>query len=153
MMSFRNPSNDYVEEVSAPAFFTLLFGCIYFAVRGVWTHAIAAFLLAIVTFGFSWLIYPFFAGQIMRTHYLRKGWEQVDQRAIALESAPDSRGHSTLGLPAIIAIAALIAAMLASGLLTQHDQQAPGSAVEAPMKRQIKATDSAQIPLPRARPH
>ena len=34
----------------------------------------AALLAAIVTGGLSWLVYPFFAKGIMRTHYLRKGW-------------------------------------------------------------------------------
>ncbi len=55
----------------------LLFGFVYFAVKGVWTHAIAGLVLAFLTFGISWLIYPFFAGSIMRTNYLRKGWIQV----------------------------------------------------------------------------
>ena len=52
----------------------MLFGCIYFAAKGVWTHAVAGLILAIATGGISWVIYPFFAGKIMRTHYLRKGW-------------------------------------------------------------------------------
>ena len=47
-------------------------GFIYFAVKGIWTHAIAALLLAILTFGLSWLIYPVFARQIVETHYLVK---------------------------------------------------------------------------------
>lgn len=42
--------------------------------RGVWTHAVVGFLLAIFTWGLSWFIYPFCANRIMRTHYLRRGW-------------------------------------------------------------------------------
>ena len=77
-MRFRNPANGYVEEVSGVAWlWVLLFGCIYFAVKGVWTHAIAGFLLACFTLGLSWLIYPFFASGIMHKHYMRQGWRQV----------------------------------------------------------------------------
>jgi len=76
-MRFQNSSNGFVEEVTAAPLWCLLFGFIYFAVRGVWTHAIAAFILAILTLGISWLIYPFFANDIMRTHYLRRGWFEL----------------------------------------------------------------------------
>jgi hypothetical protein len=75
---FRNLANGYEEEIGTPWLWCLLFGCIYFAVRGMWTHAVGAALLAIFTAGFSWLIYPFFARQIVETHYLRRGWLAVD---------------------------------------------------------------------------
>jgi uncharacterized membrane protein len=74
---FRNPANGYEEECGTPWLWCLLFGCIYFAVRGIWTHAVAALLLAIFTWGLSWLIYPLFARQIVETHYLRRGWLPV----------------------------------------------------------------------------
>lgn len=75
---FRNPSNGYEEEVSGLAWlWVLLFGCIYFAVKGVWPHAVAGFLLAFVMFGLSWLLYLFFAFGIMRAHYRRMGWREV----------------------------------------------------------------------------
>ena len=32
---FRNPANGYEEEVGTPWIWCLLFGCIYFAVRGI----------------------------------------------------------------------------------------------------------------------
>ena len=76
-MTFQNPANGYKEEVSMPGLWTLLFGCFYFAVKGIWTHFVLGFLLAVFTVGLSWLIYPFFATGIMRTHYLRKGWVEV----------------------------------------------------------------------------
>ena len=61
-MKFRNPNNGYEEEVSNLVWlWCLLFGFIYFAIKGVWTHAIVGLVLAMVTMGFSWLIYPFFA--------------------------------------------------------------------------------------------
>jgi len=77
-LRFRNPSNGYTEKVSGFAWlWTLLFGGFYFAVKGVWTHAIVGLLIVAPTFGISWLVYPFFARSIMRTHYLRKGWIEV----------------------------------------------------------------------------
>jgi hypothetical protein len=74
---FRNPVNNYVEEISIPWLWTLLFGPIYFAIKGIWTHFIAGILLGILTCGISWLFYPFFAKGIIRKHYLRKGWIEI----------------------------------------------------------------------------
>lgn len=71
---FRNTSNGYEEEVGTPWIWCVLFGCIYFAVRGIWTHAVAAMLLALLTGGFSWLIYPLFARRTVQTHHLRRSW-------------------------------------------------------------------------------
>jgi hypothetical protein len=76
-MRFENPANGYVEEITAAPLRCLLFGCVYIAVKGVWTHAVAALALAIFTLGISWLVYPFFATQIMQTHYLRRGWIEL----------------------------------------------------------------------------
>ena len=76
-MTFANRSNGYNEVCSAPWLWTLLFGTIYFAVKGVWTHVVASLLLAIPTYGLSWLVYPFFANGIVRRHYLRKGWIEL----------------------------------------------------------------------------
>lgn len=77
-MKFKNPNNGYVEEVSDLVWlWVLLLGCVYFAVRGVWTHAVVGLVLAILTWGVSWLVYPFFARIIMQRHYLRRGWQEV----------------------------------------------------------------------------
>jgi len=73
--AFRNPANGHIERIDGAWAWVLLFGCIYFAAKGVWTHAVAGLLLAIITGGISWFIYPIFAARIMRTHYLRKGWQ------------------------------------------------------------------------------
>lgn len=74
-MKFENPANGHIERTPIFAWlWTLLFGPIYFAIRGVWTHAVASFLLGGLTLGVSWLLYPLLAGGIIRRHYLRKGW-------------------------------------------------------------------------------
>lgn len=76
-MIYENPANGYREESSAPWLWTLLFGLFYFAVKGIWKHVFISLFLACFTFGISWFFYPFFAGNIVRTHYLRKGWTPV----------------------------------------------------------------------------
>jgi hypothetical protein len=74
--SFRNPTNNYVENISLAWLWCLLFGSFYFAFKGVWMHAILSGFLAIVTSGLSWLLYPIFARRILTKHYLRGGWIQ-----------------------------------------------------------------------------
>jgi PEGA domain len=76
-MLFRNPTNNYAEEVSIPGLWTFLFGTFYFIAKGIWTHALLSALLALCTFGISWLIYPFFASGIVRAHYGKKGWVEI----------------------------------------------------------------------------
>ena len=76
-MKFQNPQNGYIEEVSYPGVWTFFFGVIYFAIKGVWRHVFLGFVAAMLTFGISWLIYPFFAAELVRDSYLRKGWIEV----------------------------------------------------------------------------
>jgi hypothetical protein len=76
-MKFRNPQNGFVDELSSPGLCCFFLGSLYFAVKGVWAHAIASFVIALCTMGISWLIYPFFASEIIRTSYLRRGWSEV----------------------------------------------------------------------------
>lgn len=77
-MIFENPVNGYQERASSPFLWCLLFGALYFAIKGLWRHAVIAAIAAILTVGMSWLVYPFFAGAIVRATYLRNGWIQVD---------------------------------------------------------------------------
>lgn len=76
-MIFKNKENDYVEEASAPWLWVLVFGMFYFMFKGIWSHAVIGFILGFMTFGVSWLIYPFFANGIVRKHYLHKGWVEL----------------------------------------------------------------------------
>jgi len=76
-MKFKNPSNGHIEYADKAWLWTLLFGGLYFASKGIWSHAVIGLVLAIFTYGVSWFIYPFFATQIVRTNYLRKGWIEV----------------------------------------------------------------------------
>ncbi|MBF0261940.1 MAG: hypothetical protein HQL97_08930 [Magnetococcales bacterium] len=77
-MRFMRPENTYMEEVSSLVWlWVFLFGVFYFVFKGVWRHAFLSLVLAVITAGFSWFVYPFFARTIMRNHYLRMGWVQV----------------------------------------------------------------------------
>jgi len=74
---FENPANGYREKVGHAWLWTLLFGCFYFAYKGIWRHFVIAFFVAILTAGISWLIYPFFASRIIQRNYLQKGWKRT----------------------------------------------------------------------------
>ena len=86
-MEFRNPENDYVETGTTGMswLWAFLWPPLYYAVKGVWTHAIASFLLAWVvgalTFGIATfvigMVYAIMNRNIVRNHYLGKGWSEV----------------------------------------------------------------------------
>ena len=78
-MKFQNPANEHIEEVSGPFswFWVFLFGPLYWAVKGIWTHAVAHLVLAIITVGFAHFVYPFFSYGIIKKHYLKAGWKEV----------------------------------------------------------------------------
>ena len=78
-MKYTNPNNGY--EVSDGGAFSwlwcLLFGPLYFAVRGNWGWFFLAFIIALCTLGISHLILPFFVYKINRTHLLRQGYTNL----------------------------------------------------------------------------
>ena len=78
-MKFKNLQNNYTENVSSPLswLWVLLLRPIYWAVQGVWRHAVVHLILAIITFGIAHLIYPFLIYSILRKHYLKLGWKEV----------------------------------------------------------------------------
>lgn len=74
-MQFKNPSNNYIEDVSSLCFlWCLLFGPIYFGWKGIWKHCFIHLGLALLSVGIAWFIYPFFAKGIVERWYLRNGW-------------------------------------------------------------------------------
>lgn len=74
---YRNSANGYEERIGLAWLWRFLFGALYFAVKGVWTHAIGSIFIVIMTLGLAGFVYPFFAGDILRKHYLRRGWQPV----------------------------------------------------------------------------
>lgn len=89
MALYKNPSNGHTEAIGfSSILLALLFGPLYFLVKGVWTHAILyfviGFFLASSVFGIPvlivmWLVYALCVPLIMKGHYGGKGWERVDQ--------------------------------------------------------------------------
>lgn len=77
VMRFKHPTTDYVETIESPWVWVLIGGSIYFIIKGIWTHAVASMFLALVTCGLSWFIYPIFARDIVRAHYLKQGWTEL----------------------------------------------------------------------------
>lgn len=79
MATFRNPANGYTQSVNPLTSFVgcLLFGVLYFAYKGAWKHAFISLFAALITFGISWLIYPFFAFGCVKNSYLERGWRET----------------------------------------------------------------------------
>lgn len=75
-MIITSPQNDYSVSISYINTFilTLLFGVFYFAYKDLWFHVILGLVLAVLTYGLSWLIYPFFTYSILKKYYLKNGW-------------------------------------------------------------------------------
>jgi hypothetical protein len=92
-MQFENPANGYIEEVDGAWFYSLLFGCFYFAYKGAWMAAILVFIGSFFTVGLAWLLAPIYADDILRKSYLQKGWKEVTPTAVnANPRKPKPRG-------------------------------------------------------------
>lgn len=77
---YKHPEHDYSESFGKITWiWVLLFGPIFWAVKGVWTHFAAHLLLAIITIGIAHLIYPFFTYKILHNHYRKLGWKIKDE--------------------------------------------------------------------------
>jgi len=73
-LKFKNPNNGYVIEYKLAWLWTLLFGSLYLAYKGCWIFSIGALIAAIATGGFSFLIAPFFAKNLIEKEMLTRGW-------------------------------------------------------------------------------
>jgi hypothetical protein len=93
---------------SWPCFF---FGCFWYVAKGLWGMGILAFLLALVTWGISWLVFPFFANDQYRKSLLKDGYLPDDQI-----------GHSPLKMDGSVADEIRkLAELKASGVLTDEE--------------------------------
>ena len=70
-----NPANGAAEEIwegfSWPC---LLLGFIWYIYKGMWGWGVIAFILAIITWGISWLVFPFFANAQYAKSLLQNGY-------------------------------------------------------------------------------
>ena len=73
--TYKNPVNGYEETVDSSVFTkSWLGGPLFFAARGAWSWFFISAVLALLTFGFSLFVVPFYSAKILESHYLRKGW-------------------------------------------------------------------------------
>ena len=78
-MRFRNPANGQIDDFGDTVWpQVLVLGPIYFASKGMWSHAILAGVMAFMSAFLTWFfVYPFFAKMIIRSHYAKKGWTDI----------------------------------------------------------------------------
>jgi hypothetical protein len=74
---YRNPHTGIVDSIGSPALGSLFFGCFYFLIRKMYYHAVISLVLAVITGGLSWFVFPFFAAGIVDQHYLKNGWIRI----------------------------------------------------------------------------
>jgi hypothetical protein len=84
---YQNPANGYRESVTPLSMLgALLLGPIWFALQGLWAHALILLLLVMLFSGFFlfwpllllvWLLYAVAAPWLLSRAYLRKGWQRV----------------------------------------------------------------------------
>lgn len=84
---FTNPKTGQTVSIEYAGVWTFLFGPLYLTLRGAYAHAIVSALVAIVTVGVSWLIYPFFGQTIVRRTLLERGWKPLADDAIGAPQA------------------------------------------------------------------
>jgi len=115
-MKFKNKDNGYIEETLLTFLWVLLFGVFYFLYKKIWNHFFISLGLALITAGFSWLIYPFFGKRIVRQHYLRNGWVEVSNSGEELDSniEPTSKTSDYVVLAIIIILAITISVQMYS---------------------------------------
>ncbi|WP_149242981.1 hypothetical protein [Dyadobacter sp. 32] len=76
---FKNPANNYVETATTPFSFLLcmLFGPLYFLMKGNFKHSLLSLILMVMTAGVSNFIYPFGVYVINKEYYMKRGWIAV----------------------------------------------------------------------------
>ena len=83
-MKFKNPANGHVEAPNYIFLWAFLFGFFYFAVKGIWPHAVIVLVVGVAAGAASagiglwvfWFVYAFFAKGIVRNSYLKRdGWK------------------------------------------------------------------------------
>ena len=65
--TFDSQANVTFQKTTSLVYLLLLLsGSIYFAIMGFWTHAIVCAILAVITFGVTWLIFLLIAPEIRK---------------------------------------------------------------------------------------
>lgn len=84
---FRNPQNGYSERVTPLSILgAFLLGPIWFALQGLWAHALIELLLVMLFSGFllfwpllalAWIAYALAGPWLLSRAYLRNGWQRA----------------------------------------------------------------------------
>jgi hypothetical protein len=93
---FRHPHTGVISRVTAQGSFwlTLGLGSFYFAYKEHWLAAVGGILAALLTYGLSWLVFPFFAHRLIIDNYRRKGWIEIGE---GLDQKMSERTNATFG--------------------------------------------------------
>jgi len=76
VIRFKSPEDGRIEESAVPWLWALLpFGCIYFASKRAWFHALMW--LVVAPFGIGSVIYSIFARRVVEESYASRGWTPV----------------------------------------------------------------------------
>lgn len=84
-VKLRNPSNGLTKQ--CPVGFsvtTLFFGFFVPVARGWFGYAAISVLVAMVTFGLSWLVYPFIINRHYVRHLIEKGYQPISERDLEI---------------------------------------------------------------------
>lgn len=92
-ITFEHPANGYREKIGwLTAFWTLLFGPIYLAVRGLWPHVLVWLAIVVISFALGGPLLGYIAGaictfcyacatpELLYRQYQRAGWKEVPNR-------------------------------------------------------------------------
>lgn len=75
-----NPTNGAVEEIWEGFSWPCLFlGFIWYIYKGMWGWGVITLILAILTWGLSWLVFPFFANEQYAKSLLKQGYLNEEQ--------------------------------------------------------------------------
>lgn len=95
LVAFKNVSNGYIERVSNASWMgVLFFGPLFWLSKGILGHAIIMLLIDFLAVSWfklnnlgpliiiawvcvNWIAYPVLAKEILRKHYLKKGWQPL----------------------------------------------------------------------------
>ena len=119
-----HPVNGSTEDIWEGFSWPCLFcGFLWYMYKGMWGWGLIALILAFVTFGVSWLIFPFFANGQYAKALLERGYLNEHQwheraRAIWGDNMPDLKSNAVSSVADELT---KLAALKAQGVLTEEE--------------------------------
>ena len=98
-----HPVNGHqVQVYSGFSLSCLLFGCFWYGSKGMWGSAVIAFFIAMLTSGFAWVLFPFFANDHHMKFLQKQGYltpEQVSEKKVASAAHVDRMSQTGAAAP------------------------------------------------------